>query len=35
MDGARILVTAGGAALIVAVLIFFFGPTIGNRTRPR
>jgi hypothetical protein len=26
MDAAQILVTAGGAGLIVAVLAFFFGP---------
>ena len=26
MDLARIVVTASGAALIVAVLLFFFGP---------
>jgi len=25
MDGAQIIVTAGGAALIVAVFVFFFG----------
>jgi hypothetical protein len=26
MDTAQLLVTLGGAALIVAVLVFFFGP---------
>ena len=31
MDTAQILVTAGGLALIGAVLVFFFGP----RGRPR
>jgi hypothetical protein len=31
MDTAQILVTAGGAALVVAVLVYFFGP----KRRPR
>jgi len=35
MDGAQILVTIGGASLIAAVLVFFFGPTSGSRARLR
>jgi hypothetical protein len=30
MDSAQIVVTAAGAGLIVAVLLFFFGPRRGQ-----
>ena len=30
MDSAQIVVTAAGAGLIVAVLLFFFGPRRGR-----
>ena len=33
MDPDQVLVTVGGSALIVAVLLFFFGPRPGRRPR--
>jgi hypothetical protein len=35
MDTAQILVTLGGAALIAAVLVFFFGPKRKTRQASR
>jgi hypothetical protein len=33
MDTAQVLVTVGGAALIAAVLVYFFGPAKRSRGR--
>jgi hypothetical protein len=35
MDGPQLLVTVAGSALIVGVLVYFFGPSRPGRSVPR